>query len=50
MSTGLRWLSCLNGLDCQYFMTGVDKKDFELLVDGMALSNVPHGTWGASEG
>jgi DNA replication and repair protein RecF len=43
-------VACLNGLDCQYFITGVDKKDFELLVDGMAyqMFHMEHGV--ASEG
>ena len=43
-------VSCLNGLECQYFMTGVDRKDFESLVDGMAhqMFHMEHGV--ASEG
>ena len=38
-------VACLNGLDCQYFMTGVDKQDFQLLVDGMAhqMFHMEHG-------
>ena len=38
-------IKCLNGLNCQYFMTGVDKKDFELLVEGMAhrMFHMEHG-------
>ena len=38
-------INCLNNLDCQYFMTGVDKKDFELLVEGMAhrMFHMEHG-------
>jgi DNA replication and repair protein RecF len=43
-------VACLNDLNCQYFMTGVDKKDFELLVDGMPcqMFHMEHGV--ASEG
>jgi DNA replication and repair protein RecF len=43
-------VSCLNSLECQYFMTGVDRKDFESLVDGMAhqMFHMEHGV--ASEG
>ena len=43
-------VSCLDGLDCQYFMTGVDKKDFDALVEGMAhqMFHMEHG--GASVG
>tara|TARA_B110000114_G_C15091755_1_gene398981 strand:- start:234 stop:1322 length:1089 start_codon:yes stop_codon:yes gene_type:complete len=43
-------IACLNGLDCQYFMTGVDKKDFGLLVEGTAhqMFHMEHGA--ASEG
>mgnify|MGYP000509264271 FL=1 len=38
-------VACLNGLDCQYFMTGVDKQDFQVLVDGMAhqMFHMEHG-------
>jgi DNA replication and repair protein RecF len=38
-------VSCLNGLECQYFMTGVDRKDFDLLVEGMAhqMFHMEHG-------
>jgi len=38
-------VSCLNGLGCQYFMTGVDRKDFVLLVEGMAhqMFHMEHG-------
>jgi len=38
-------VSCLDGLGCQYFMTGVDKKDFEELVVGIAhkMFHVEHG-------
>ena len=38
-------IDCLNRLNCQYFMTGVDKKDFELLVEGMAyrMFHMEHG-------
>jgi len=38
-------VSCLNGLGCQYFMTGVDKKDFEELVVGIAhqMFHMEHG-------
>lgn len=38
-------INCLNNLDCQYFMTGVDKKDFELLVAGTAhrMFHMEHG-------
>jgi DNA replication and repair protein RecF len=38
-------INCLNKLDCQYFMTGVDKKDFDLLVEGMAhrMFHMEHG-------
>ena len=43
-------INCLNNLDCQYFMTGVDKKDFELLVEGTAhrMFHMEHGV--AAEG
>lgn len=38
-------VDCLNGLRCQYFMTGVDRKDFELLVEGTAhqMFHMEHG-------
>jgi DNA replication and repair protein RecF len=38
-------LACLDGLDCQYFMTGVDKQDFQSLVDGVAhqMFHMEHG-------
>ena len=38
-------IACLNRLDCQYFMTGVDKQDFQMLVDGMAhqMFHMEHG-------
>lgn len=38
-------VSCLNDLGCQYFMTGVDKKDFEELVVGIAhqMFHMEHG-------
>jgi DNA replication and repair protein RecF len=38
-------VGCLNGLSCQYFMTGVDRKDFELLVEGTAhqMFHMEHG-------
>ena len=43
-------IDCLNRLNCQYFMTGVDKKDFELLVEGTAhrMFHMEHGV--AEEG
>ena len=43
-------INCLNDLDCQYFMTGVDKQDFELLVEGTAhrMFHMEHGV--AAEG
>lgn len=43
-------VACLNSLGCQYFMTGVDRKDFELLVEGMAhqMFHMEHGV--ASDG
>ena len=43
-------VACLNTLGCQYFMTGVDRKDFELLVEGMAhqMFHMEHGV--ASDG
>jgi len=43
-------IACLNKLDCQYFMTGVDKKDFEIVGGWNGTSDVPHGTWCGFEG
>jgi len=41
----------LRGLDCQVFMTGVDKRDFQVLVEGMAhhMFHVEHGVATKSE-
>ena len=41
----------LRGLDCQVFMTGVDKRDFEVLVEGMShhMFHVEHGVATKSE-
>jgi len=38
-------IECLNGLGCQYFMTGVDKRDFVSLVENTAhqMFHVEHG-------
>lgn len=38
-------IHCLNNLNCQYFITGVDKRDFESLVRGMAhqMFHMEHG-------
>mgnify|MGYP000391300607 FL=1 len=38
-------VSCLYGLNCQFFVTGVDKKDFDVLVKDNAhqMFHMEHG-------